>query len=246
MLKVVDQPNFNLGPVAIGGQTWDVEWVPIDDPEATTQSYFSRALGAGRRAVPPARGCVVGRPRRATSSRPTAASAREGQVFEYDPADRDAQADLRLADRQRSRQPRQHHGDAARRPAALRGQRHESGSSRTASASSASRSTATRSPSPQNNINLTGRLQRSQVPAGQLPAERMGRRLLQPGRPVAVRQHPDARHHVRDHRPVGTGAALRAWLGARGWRLHSAQGQGPGPKLAAPQAQVPSQSFSSK
>ena len=36
-----------------------------------------------------------------------------------------------------------------------------------------------------------------------LPAERVGRSLLQPQRPMAVREHPDARYHLCHHRTVG-------------------------------------------
>ena len=40
-------------------------------------------------------------------------------------------------------------------------------------------------------------------PGRRLPAVGVGRRVLQPRRPLAVREHPDAGDHVCDHRAVG-------------------------------------------
>ena len=42
------------------------------------------------------------------------------------------------------------------------------------------------------------------IPAGDY-RQSEGRRVLQPGRALAVHQHPDAGHHVRNHRSVGPG-----------------------------------------
>ena len=53
--------------------------------DATSQSTFAQGAAPRAARVPPPRRRVVGRSTRATSSRPTAAPAGEGQVFEYDP-----------------------------------------------------------------------------------------------------------------------------------------------------------------
>ena len=83
------------------------------DRSAGHRARAARASGGSKAAG--------GATRRVTSSRPTAGRSSEGQVFEYDPRQRDAEADLRVTDGERPRQPGQHHRDAARRPPALRG-----------------------------------------------------------------------------------------------------------------------------
>ena len=88
----------------------------------------------------------------------------------------------------------------------------DAGGRPTSSASgwSASRSTATRLPSRRTTSCCHGRHNDlGKSTCRQLRAQRMGRRLLQPRRQMAVREHPDARRDVRDHRAVGPGAALR-------------------------------------
>ena len=65
-----------------------------------------------------------------------------------------------------------------------------------------------------NNVDLTSNVQRARA-GRQLSPGRMGGRLLQPRRQVAVRQHPDAGHHLRDYRAVERRAALSDVLGAR-------------------------------
>ena len=73
-------------------------------------------------------------------------SAGEGQVFEYDPRDETLTRHLRRAEREQRRQPGQHHRDAARRPAALRGRGRQQLHRRRA-AGRPDRCTARRSPS---------------------------------------------------------------------------------------------------
>ncbi len=90
------------------------------------ESLLRAGRGQGRRALQPPRRRLVGRATTATSSRPTAAVVGEGQVFEYDPRDETLTRHLRRAGRRPSvDNPGQHHGDAARRAAALRGRRRQ-------------------------------------------------------------------------------------------------------------------------
>ena len=103
MLKAINGPtDDDFGPVSVVGQTWHVEWVPINDPEAIVDLHgAARAL---RREAPSSGGsrAAGGATSRATSCPPTADRSREGQVFEYDPINETHQAHLRLDDRQRS------------------------------------------------------------------------------------------------------------------------------------------------
>ena len=105
MLKVKNQPNFDFGPVSTVGQTWDVQWVPIVDPDATVADDLRAGrIGAVlRRAVPPAGRVLVGRPDGLlpVDQRRT---RRRGPGIRVQPGRGDPQADLRLADRERSRQ----------------------------------------------------------------------------------------------------------------------------------------------
>jgi hypothetical protein len=86
MLKVKNQPNFDFGPVSAVGTTWDVEWVPIDDPDAQVESTYTQGaqaphFGAQFRRL---EGCWWGVHTGyflSTNGGP----AREGQVFEYNP-----------------------------------------------------------------------------------------------------------------------------------------------------------------
>lgn len=84
MAKVVDQWQADLGGAFPLGTTWQVEWVPIEDPTAATNSVFSqgRALGGARfrRLEGAWWGSKVG-----YFLSTDGGQAREGQVFQYDP-----------------------------------------------------------------------------------------------------------------------------------------------------------------
>ena len=98
------QPNGDLGRVDPLGTTWDVEWVRIDDPLATTQSMFAQGSRRAARGSSRLEGAWWGDHTGyflSTNGGPTA----EGQVFEYDPLERDDQADLRLAELRRLDNP---------------------------------------------------------------------------------------------------------------------------------------------
>ena len=60
VLKVVGQPNANLGGDLPLGTTWDVEWARVDDPLATTTSCYQQGAADGGAQVQPARGSLVG------------------------------------------------------------------------------------------------------------------------------------------------------------------------------------------
>ena len=86
MLKVKNQPNFNFGPVSTIGTIWDVEWVPIDDPDATILTTYAQGAAAPHFGAQFRRleGCWWGDQTGyflSTNGGP----AGEGQVFEYNP-----------------------------------------------------------------------------------------------------------------------------------------------------------------
>jgi secreted PhoX family phosphatase len=85
MLKALDSPMSNdFGPLGVVGQSWNVEWVPINDPEATTMSTVQQGIvqdGAKFRRL---EGCWWGDTKGyflSTNGGPVS----EGQVYEYDP-----------------------------------------------------------------------------------------------------------------------------------------------------------------
>jgi uncharacterized protein len=86
MLRVKNHPNFNFGPVATVGAIWDVEWVPIDDPDAAILSTYAQGASAPHFGAQFRRleGCWWGDQTGyflSTNGGP----AGEGQVFEYNP-----------------------------------------------------------------------------------------------------------------------------------------------------------------
>ena len=204
MLAVRNQPNLNLSAAYPIGTRWDVKWVRIDDPTAATQSCYAQGAAKGGARFSRLEGCLVGRQdgllpddQRRRRRRRTGLRVR--------PARRNGDAHLRRAERDRRRQSRQHHRDAAWRAPSVRGRRRKQ----------LHRGRAPGRPhAPRQDVHVRDEqhqpdrsLQR-QGSGGQLHAERMGRRLLQPRRPLAVREHSDARRDVRHHRTVGEGAAL--------------------------------------
>ena len=108
------------------GTTWNIEWVKIDDPEATTQTTLAQGFAKGGARFRWLEGAwwsvSTGYVLATTGGTIAAPPGGEGQVFEFNPFKPDDQADLQLADRARLREPGQPHGDAARRPADVRGQ----------------------------------------------------------------------------------------------------------------------------
>ncbi|MGH6691881.1 MAG: alkaline phosphatase PhoX, partial [Gammaproteobacteria bacterium] len=84
MLRVKGQPNANLGLGFPLGTTWDVDWVPISDPTAATTSTFAQGSALGGARFRRLEGCWWG-DRTGYFLSTDGGSAREGQVFEYDP-----------------------------------------------------------------------------------------------------------------------------------------------------------------
>jgi secreted PhoX family phosphatase len=85
MLKVKGQPNANLGGAFPIGTTWDVEWVPIADPAASTMSTYAQGATLGGARFRRLEGCWWG-DRTGYFLSTDGGVVREGQVFEYDPA----------------------------------------------------------------------------------------------------------------------------------------------------------------
>ena len=89
MLKVKNVNQADLRAVSVVGTTWDVEWVRIDDPEATSQSTFAQGLAKGgarfRRLEGAWWGNVLGYFLATTGGTIAVPPGGEGQVFEYNP-----------------------------------------------------------------------------------------------------------------------------------------------------------------
>ncbi len=84
MMKVLGGPaNNDFGPLAVSGQTWDVEWVPIRDPEALVTSTVQQGIAQGGARFRRLEGCWWADSKGyflSTNGGPVS----EGQVFEYD------------------------------------------------------------------------------------------------------------------------------------------------------------------
>ena len=85
MMKATNGPtNNDFGPVSNVGQTWNVEWVRINDAEATTTSTVQQGISQGGAKFRRLEGCWWGDMKGyflSTNGGPVS----EGQVFEYDP-----------------------------------------------------------------------------------------------------------------------------------------------------------------
>jgi secreted PhoX family phosphatase len=86
MLKAKNRANFDFGPVGSVGTTWDVEWVPIDDPHAKSLTTYAQGANAPHFGAQFRRleGCWWG-DRTGFFLSTNGGPAGEGQVFEYDP-----------------------------------------------------------------------------------------------------------------------------------------------------------------
>jgi uncharacterized protein len=89
MLKVKNVLQADLRTVSTIGTIWDVEWVRIDDPEATTDSTFAQGLAKGGARFRRLEGAwwadVTGYFLATTGGTIAAPPGGEGQVFEYNP-----------------------------------------------------------------------------------------------------------------------------------------------------------------
>jgi secreted PhoX family phosphatase len=84
VMKALNGPaNDDFGPLSVVGQTWNVEWVEITDPEATTTSTVQQGIAQGGAKFRRLEGCWWGDMKGyflSTNGGPVS----EGQVFEYD------------------------------------------------------------------------------------------------------------------------------------------------------------------
>lgn len=84
MMKVKDRPNVDMGVGYPIGTTWDVDWVRIDDPLATTRSTFAQGRLKGAARFQRLEGAWWGD--RVGYFISTNGGAQQcGQVFEFDP-----------------------------------------------------------------------------------------------------------------------------------------------------------------
>jgi uncharacterized protein len=84
MLKVKGVANADLGLGFPPGTTWDVEWVRIEDPLATTKSTYGQGADKGGARFSRLEGAWWGH-RTGFFLSTDGGTVREGQVFEYDP-----------------------------------------------------------------------------------------------------------------------------------------------------------------
>jgi uncharacterized protein len=205
MLTIRKQPNIDLGQAWPIGTTWDVRWVRIDDPTAATESCYAQGAAKGGARFSRLEGAWWGE-RTGFFLSTQWRQRRRGAGVRVQPVGRDAPCHLRRAELDRPRQPRQHHRDAAGRVAPLRGRRRQPvHRGRATGRSDAARPDVhVRDEQHGPDLELQRRGSRRR-----LSSERMGGGVLQPRRPLALREHPDAWRDVRDHRALGQGTALR-------------------------------------
>jgi secreted PhoX family phosphatase len=85
MLKAINGPlDDDFGPVSVVGQTWQVEWVPINDSEAIATATVEQGMAQGGAQFRRLEGCWWGDFKGYFLST-NGGSVSEGQVFEYDP-----------------------------------------------------------------------------------------------------------------------------------------------------------------
>ncbi len=84
MLKIKGKDNFDLGAAFRVGKTWDVRWVRIDDPWATTDSVYAQGAAKGGARFSRLEGAWWG-DRTGFFLSTDGGSVHEGQVFELDP-----------------------------------------------------------------------------------------------------------------------------------------------------------------
>ena len=188
------------------GQTWDVEWVPINDPEAVTTRPCTRASRRAARRFRRLEGCWWGTPR-GTSCRPTAAGVRRAGVRV-----RPVNETLKLIYASPTAIDCDNPDNITVTPRGglLLCEDAAGGTNILGERMVGLTLDGNTFTFAQNNVVLTARRlpRQGNGGAGRLPQPGIRRGLLQPGRKVAVRQHPDAGDHVRDHRPLGKGTAL--------------------------------------
>ncbi len=205
MLKVVGQANLDLGVSFPLGTTWDVEWVRVDDPRARSESTYAQGAELGGARFRRLEGAWWG-DRTGFFLSTDGGTVREGQVFEYDP---EAETVKLIYDSQSQAECENPDNITVTPRGGLLLCEDNSG----ATTNSGERLLGLTLHGEiftfaMNNITLASAYNTS-IPGGQLPPVRMGRRVLQPRRPLAVREHPDARSHVRDYRAVGRRTALK-------------------------------------
>jgi secreted PhoX family phosphatase len=86
MLAVKGSPNLNLSASLPLGSTFDVEWVPIDDPEAISGSCYAQGAAQGGARFARLEGAWWGDETGYFLST-SGGTVGEGQVFEYNPED---------------------------------------------------------------------------------------------------------------------------------------------------------------
>jgi secreted PhoX family phosphatase len=201
MLKIKNINQANLGTSYAHGATFDVEWVPIANPDApgAIPGNFVWAQGRALGAATFARleGCWYGNDAKIYVVS-TSGGIGQGQIWEYDPAGETIRLLFQVAGRGRVECARQHHRQPTRWPRAVRRRQR-----RRVHAWTDRR--RRHLPVCQEQRRPQRRKERLRW---QLHRVGMGWRLLQPGRAVAVRQPAEPGDYLRHHRAVDVGGAL--------------------------------------
>jgi secreted PhoX family phosphatase len=85
MMRVKGQPNAALGGAFPIGTTWNVDWVPVADPDAATQSTYAQGAALGGAKFRRLEGCWTSEDNKIYFLSTDGGQVREGQVFVYDP-----------------------------------------------------------------------------------------------------------------------------------------------------------------
>jgi uncharacterized protein len=121
MLAIEGQPQYNARLGQTAGEPLDVVWVTIDVPDpAVAASVFQQGFAKGGAAFARLEGAWYGRGRIFFTST-NGGNTGQGQVWEYEPSSDTLRARVRVAGGRGAELARQHHGEPARRPGALRG-----------------------------------------------------------------------------------------------------------------------------
>ena len=212
MLKVRNVDQADLRTASVVGTTWNVEWVKINDPRATAKSTFLQGYEDGkgarfRRLEGAWWADTTGYFLATTGGTVTPpATGGEGQVFEYNPL---AQT-LKLIYNSQNATECENPDNLTVTPRGGLLMCEDNSGSRNAERRGASAGAHAR------RRHLHVREEQHRVDQGhqqqgrprRLPPERVGRRLLQSRRSVAVREHSDAGSDVRHHGPLGIWSTL--------------------------------------
>ena len=204
MLAIRGRRNLDLGKFHPIGSRWSVRWVPVDDPLAITESCYAQGAALGGARFSRLEGAWWGVHTGYFLST-NGGSAGEGQVFEYDPRSESLTV---IYDAPNANSLDNPDNIAVTPRGSLLLCEDAAGNGFTEGERMVGLTVHGETFTfAMNNMNLSIGLQRHGS-GRRLPPERVGRRLLQPRRQVAVREHSDPGGDVRHHRALVPRSAL--------------------------------------